>query len=162
MSALTVVTYGGELEIEADAGLGLDKFESSTPAWQILELWDLWLSAPPKNLDLNVPHEDGERAVEQHRSALVVSLPMLIIGSHDHEGNEHPNALRGMRRNIEYLMNHVVTPYTRTAVLIDDDESKMGLVRVQQLVPGSRRTGDAWEAILLLKVFGGRLEDVDS
>lgn len=95
--------------------LEINSVPLATPAWRILDLSRLHGLAT-RGSDRIMPGADGARAFRRRRTFYAQSLPLLVMGRYDREGNVLSNVYDGLDDNIDYLMTNVVEPPTAATV----------------------------------------------
>lgn len=119
----------------ATGELVIDDISMHGPAWNILDLRDLWMPASIRGSDTIIP---GAIGVLAHRRRVTVTrhtLPMALTGECDKDGIPAPgigdpvDLLKQLQDNIDYLRENVVDPTnvgngTRAATLTMPDGSE--------------------------------------
>lgn len=95
--------------------LEINSVPLATPAWRILDLSRLHGLAI-RGSDRTMPGAEGQRAVRRHLTTYVQSLPLLVVGRFDREGNTNADVYDGLDDNIDYLHTNVVLPPTTATV----------------------------------------------
>lgn len=95
--------------------LEINSVPLATPAWRILDLSRLHGLAV-RGSDRLLPGAAGFRANRRRTTAYTQSLPMIVFGRYDREGNVLSNVADGLDDNIDYLLTNVITPPTSATV----------------------------------------------
>lgn len=82
----------------------------ATPAWEIVDLSELWDATGVKGADIDIPHAHGSLAMPRRRAMTVYSLGINIYGQRDQENTVYPNPWNGLYTNIAYLRGNVTAP----------------------------------------------------
>lgn len=122
--------------------LSIDGVLLNCPAWDIVDLSDLWLGGDIRGDDRLLPGVGGVIAYPRRFTVTRHSLPMAIDGSVDQLGQENADPWVGLQDHIEYLRANVVDPTgvgdgTRPAVLqMPDGTGRYADVHVLRLIKG--------------------------
>jgi hypothetical protein len=95
--------------------LEINSVPLATPAWRILDLSRLHGLAV-RGSDRIMPGANGMRAQRRRRTIYSQSLPLLVVGRYDREGNVLSNVYDGLDDNIDYLMTNVIEPPSTATV----------------------------------------------
>lgn len=143
--------------------LSIDGIPLATPAWEILDLAPLWDAANVRGRDRLIPGAAGVIPYRRRNTVSVRSLPLVIFGSYDQDGNLATDGRIQLRENTDYLIANIVNPPdtaegTRFAELVLPDGSTVsndvhviGPMQFADLGPISLR------AILTLSIPDGLL-----
>jgi len=155
MPKWTYNTAAGDLTIGGIAMNG--------PAWKVVNLYALWQPADQRGTDRLVPGATGVVAYRRRNTVTVVSLQMLISGTHDRTGAAVADKFEGLQANVEYLRANVVEPTgatdgTRSAVLtMPDGTTYTEPIHVVGLQFGDVSLDGAWlKAVLEISIPSGR------
>jgi hypothetical protein len=104
----------------------------NTPAWECVDYSPLYDTAPLVGANRAIPGVAGKLAVARERDEWQVSLRLVVLGSHDYEGNEYAEPREGLRTNLRFLRTSVFRPaITRTFTFYGIDEvAETGTVQV--------------------------------
>jgi hypothetical protein len=141
--------------------LEIDGVAFALPSWEIVDLTPLWSSAKVRGEDRRIPGAAGARRYRRRRDITTRSLPMVIDGRQDQDGNPVADARSGLRAHIDYLEANVVAPTnvgdgSRTAVLHRVGGNLTGPVHVLGLELGTMGPSGL-RAVLELSIPGGKL-----
>jgi hypothetical protein len=89
--------------------LEINSVPLAKPAWRILDLSRLHGRAA-RGGDRLMPGAAGVRAHRRYRTIYTTSLPLLVEGRQDREGNVNSDIYAGLDTNIDYLITNVVEP----------------------------------------------------
>ena len=95
--------------------LEINSVPLATPAWRILDLSRLHGLAV-RGSDRVMPTTEGMRAYRRHLTTYTLSLPLLVEGRFDREGNANSNVYDGLDDNVDYLHTNVVLPPSTATV----------------------------------------------
>jgi hypothetical protein len=124
--------------------LEINSVPLATPAWRILDLSRLHGLAV-RGSDRIMPGANGMRAQRRRRTIYSQSLPLLVVGRYDREGNVLSNVYDGLDDNIDYLMTNVIEPpstATVTAVWHRAGGNKSAAIHVEGFEPDG--WGNGW------------------
>lgn len=164
---MTAYLWPGPLNSTETAGkLTINGVDMHTLAWNVLDIIPLWIHSATRGENVIIPGADGRRAYPRRIDEGRYSLPMLIGGVADKDGNAYTNRWSGLQANLEYLRANVVTPpaaptATRSATLLmPDGTTRIAEVQVDILVlpphDSAGRPAASLECILELIVPPGR------
>lgn len=143
--------------------LEIDGIPLATPAWEITDLSPLWDAANQRGSDRLIPGADGVLPQPRRKTITVKSLPMIIMGDRDQEGDYAGEFARAqLRENVDYLIANVVDPPEtsdglRFAILhLPDGDEVSGHVHVSGLQLGMLGP-IGLRAILTVSMPDGRL-----
>lgn len=117
-----------------------------TPAWNVLELRDLWLGNEVRGQDRLIPGVSGLRPFRRRITAAQHSLPMFIAGFASPDGTPavgEEEIREQLEANIEFLMANVVEPVatvagTRSATLrLPSGATRTAQIHVNKITPGT-------------------------
>lgn len=102
--------------------LAIDETEMNCPAWDVLNVHDLWAGPPTRGEDRIVPGTSGRRSYRRRADAVTYSLEVVITGQVDPDGDPYADPVVGLLTNIDLLRSNVTDPTgvgdgTRPAVL---------------------------------------------
>lgn len=95
--------------------LEINSVPLATPAWRILDL-SLLYGRAVRGEDRVMAGAAGARAYRRRRTLYSTTLPMLVEGRKDREGNVNGNIYSGLDTNIDYLLTNVVEPPSTATV----------------------------------------------
>lgn len=81
-----------------------------TPAWEILNLAELWQGPPSRGSDDVIPGAGGVRPNPRRANTRLVSLEICVTGTRDWEGQPYGDARVGLEENLNYLRAYVTDP----------------------------------------------------
>jgi hypothetical protein len=144
--------------------LTIDGFAMNTPAWRVVNLFELWLPAPQRGQDVIRPGVDGSYAVRRFRATRRVSLQMFVSGEVDAFGDPYSDPFAGMAANLYAFNVNLVAPTgtgdgTRSMVLtLPDGWTRTGDVHVTGMeVSEMRRNARYCYATIEVSIPGGEL-----
>lgn len=120
-----------ELNYLSDYGyLTINGIYMHTPAWAMVDfgLLQLWMTSPRRGGNTLIPHKRGRFAQLHRGDEVAYSLPMVIQGWCDMDGNENSDPFAGLVENLAYLNANIVTTdsgfatYAASLVLPDSSE----------------------------------------
>lgn len=102
--------------------LTIDGVLLNTPAWDITDLTTLWVETTVRGNDRLLPGVAGVIPYRRRLDVMSYSLPMLVSGDVNEDGDDYPDAWVGLETNLQTLYDDVVQPTnvgdgTRPAVL---------------------------------------------
>lgn len=134
-----------------------------TPAWCVLDVLPLYLPTGTRGHNSIIPHTAGRYPRPLRIDESRYSLPMLISGGHDRNGNVYADRWAGLQANLVYLNSQIVTPPTYPVVTVEgilrmpDGTVRGADVQVPSIeLLNPRTTGAQLEAILELVVPSGQ------
>lgn len=93
-----------------DEYLEINSIPLATPAWEILDLSELLNGPDIRGADRRLPGVAGVIPNKRRVDVSVRSLPMLIYGDYDQEGDEYDNPHAGLVANLAYLRDNLLLP----------------------------------------------------
>lgn len=150
----------------ADGNLEIDSVPLRGPAWNVTDLTDLWQYGDRRGQDRIIPGAAGVRPYRRRRTVTAYSLPMVIIGDVDPNGDPYDgcdDVWVGFETNYAGLVSALVSDPgtvagTRTAVLtMPSGATRTGDVHVTGIILGQGFNGRAL-ATLELSLPNGQLQ----
>lgn len=150
--------------ITSDEWLEIDGIPLATPAWIITDLSELMNGPDVRGEDQIIPGAPGVKPLPRHVHVSLRSLPMVIYGGYDWEGNPYSDGHEGVETNLAYLVENLLLPPgtadgTRAAVLhLWNGDIRTGDVHVISPLRTATELGPAGlRAILELSIPAGYL-----
>lgn len=136
----------------------------STPAWWTLDLSPLWEFPELRGQSTLYPGVSGRTANIRRVDETTYRVPMHITGAVDRTGTPHANPVMGLKINLDYLWENVVSvgSVTRAATLELPDESILEADVQIQIVLGELAGSYDKSAVLFVTVPAGRFEESGS
>lgn len=112
----------GIIDYGCTGTLTISGVSMNTPAWDCVDLTELWLGGDVRGSDRLLPGVPGVKAYKRRTTVTGYSLPMVLTGEVDRFGTVNGDWWAGLEANIDYLRANVVDPTnltdgTRAAVL---------------------------------------------
>lgn len=142
--------------------LSIDNVSLHTPAWNAVDLSELWWTPEVRGGNVLRPHQKGRKAKIRRGEETRYSLPMVVTGYCDRLGVEYADYEEGLERNVEYLLTYVALPTnvgdgTREAIwTLPSGRTVTADVQVEGL-RGALRPGAIYTPTLELVVPGADL-----
>ncbi len=97
--------------------LFINDVSMNTPAWNVLDITPLWMPPASRGTNVLIPYVAGKRAFPMRVDQTDYSLPMVISGAVDKDGNPDPDGVIAcLYRNLHYLRDNVYGPVDGTTV----------------------------------------------
>lgn len=93
-----------------DGQLAIDGVSMHTPAWNVLTVVELWMPGNQRGLDRLLPLTPGVQAHQRRLTVTRHSLPMVIVGEVDENGDPNADLWAGLEANVATLHASVVAP----------------------------------------------------
>jgi hypothetical protein len=147
-----------ETEYATIAGVPL-----ATPAWTLINLWELWTPPTVRGTDVVMPGAEGQRPYPRTIDATRRQLQLVIYGDVDWEGTPVTDARAGLWTNVEHLRTNIATPPgtgpggTHTIELITPDGTVSGHAHIETMTLGGADGPYATRAAIDLTIVEGAL-----
>ncbi len=119
--------------ITRDEWLEIDGIPLATPAWEITDLSELLNGPDVRGSDRVLPGVAGVVALRRRVTVSVRTLPMVIYGDRDWNGDSYEDGHDGVETNLAYLVDNLCIP---------TDTGDGTLPAVLYLIGGGVRTAD--------------------
>ncbi len=125
-----------------DGQLAFDGFSLHRHSWYPTRLIDLWFGGEVRGVDRIVPLQEGAIAYQRRFTVTRHSIPMVILGELDPNGNPYPDIWDGLETNIGLLRAGLVDPTglgdgTRAGVLtMPSGATRNAATHILGLTPG--------------------------
>jgi hypothetical protein len=147
----------------AAGGLTINSVDMMQPAWQVMNLIELWLPAQQRGEDVVIPGVAGRRPYRRFVDATRRTLRLKITGDVDRNNTPQSNKFVGLQTNVDYLITNVVDPPTtgdgtRSLVLTMPSGSRTEPVHVLGMEMSSYNETARWAlATIELSIPSGRI-----
>lgn len=131
------------------------------PAWQPMDIEQLWLPAPNRGTDRVVPGVSGRTAKPRYVDARTVPVRLWLTGAVDQSGSANSDEVEGFAANVATLAALVTPPtsptVTRTSTLTMPDDTELEAEILVESLEYERveAFGPLARAVLTITIPGG-------
>lgn len=129
---------------DAAGSLTIGDVDMTGPAWQVMNLHELWLPAAQRGNDVILAGTDGCLPRDRRRDSTTRTLRIKVSGTVDPDGQPNSNAFEGLQENVDALAA-VASPGLQEAVLgMPDGTERTADVHVSNLQFGEVNQAGKW------------------
>ncbi len=129
------------------------------PAWQPMDLEQLWLPAPNRGKDRVIPGASGAVAKPRRADSRTVAMRFWLTGAVDQTGSAHSDPVEGFVENVDTISALVTPPtlptVTRTSTLTMPDATTRTASILVESFEYERESGTLARAVLTITIPAG-------